>query len=75
MAAGGPSVLKAFSSPCRAWFSPHRRYPCLYRQRLAGPAQRGLRGSWVAPKDAVAAGDWDRIEAIARDAAGLSRSA
>lgn len=30
-------------------------------------------GSWVAPKDAVAAGDWDRIEALAREAAALSR--
>jgi 2-dehydro-3-deoxyphosphogluconate aldolase / (4S)-4-hydroxy-2-oxoglutarate aldolase len=30
-------------------------------------------GSWVAPKEAVAAGDWDRVEALAREAAGLSR--
>lgn len=31
-------------------------------------------GSWVAPKDAVAAGDWARIEALARTAAALPRS-
>ncbi|MEO1680543.1 MAG: bifunctional 4-hydroxy-2-oxoglutarate aldolase/2-dehydro-3-deoxy-phosphogluconate aldolase [Pseudomonadota bacterium] len=30
-------------------------------------------GSWVAPKDAVAAGDWARIESLAREAAALSR--
>lgn len=32
-------------------------------------------GSWVAPADAVAAGDWSRIETLARQAAGLRRSA
>ena len=30
-------------------------------------------GSWVAPKDAVAAGDWDRIAALAGEAASLPR--
>ncbi len=30
-------------------------------------------GSWVAPKNLVAAGDWAGIEALARDAAGLQR--
>jgi Entner-Doudoroff aldolase len=29
-------------------------------------------GSWVVPDDAVQAGDWGRIEALARDAAGLA---
>jgi 2-dehydro-3-deoxyphosphogluconate aldolase/(4S)-4-hydroxy-2-oxoglutarate aldolase len=28
-------------------------------------------GSWVAPLDAVAAGDWGKVEGLARDAAGL----
>ena len=28
-------------------------------------------GSWPVPADAVAAGDWDRIEALAREAAEL----
>ena len=28
-------------------------------------------GSWVAPKDAVASGDWQRIEGLAREAASL----
>jgi 2-dehydro-3-deoxyphosphogluconate aldolase / (4S)-4-hydroxy-2-oxoglutarate aldolase len=31
-------------------------------------------GSWVAPADAVASGDWQRIEALAREAAALSRA-
>ncbi|MBU0781293.1 bifunctional 4-hydroxy-2-oxoglutarate aldolase/2-dehydro-3-deoxy-phosphogluconate aldolase [Loktanella salsilacus] len=30
-------------------------------------------GSWVAPKDLMAAGDWAGIEALAREAAGLKR--
>lgn len=30
-------------------------------------------GSWVAPREAVASGDWGRIESLARDAAGLGR--
>lgn len=30
-------------------------------------------GSWVAPKDAVEAGDWSRIETLAREAAALPR--
>ncbi len=28
-------------------------------------------GSWVAPKDAVAAGDWARITALSKEAAAL----
>ncbi len=31
-------------------------------------------GSWVVPADAVAAGDWGRIEALAREAAALPRA-
>jgi 2-dehydro-3-deoxyphosphogluconate aldolase/(4S)-4-hydroxy-2-oxoglutarate aldolase len=30
-------------------------------------------GSWVTPADTVAAGDWDRIEALAAEASALSR--
>jgi 2-dehydro-3-deoxyphosphogluconate aldolase/(4S)-4-hydroxy-2-oxoglutarate aldolase len=30
-------------------------------------------GSWVAPKDAVESGDWQRIEALAKEAAALPR--
>lgn len=31
-------------------------------------------GSWVAPKDKLASGDWDAIEALAREAAALPRN-
>ena len=31
-------------------------------------------GSWVAPRDAVAAGDWSRVEQLASQAAALKRS-
>ena len=34
-----------------------------------------LGGSWVAPKDAVEAGDWARVERLAAEAAGLKRQA
>jgi 2-dehydro-3-deoxyphosphogluconate aldolase/(4S)-4-hydroxy-2-oxoglutarate aldolase len=40
---------------------------------LALPNVACVGGSWVAPKDAVAAGDWSRIERLAAAAAGLKR--
>lgn len=77
VAAGGPSVLKAFSSPLSGVvFCPTggiRAHTA--SDWLALPNVACVGGSWVAPKDAVAAGDWNRIEAIARDAAALSRTA
>ncbi|MDB5731093.1 MAG: 2-dehydro-3-deoxyphosphogluconate aldolase/4-hydroxy-2-oxoglutarate aldolase, partial [Variovorax sp.] len=30
-------------------------------------------GSWIVPNDAVVAGDWGRIETLAREASGLAR--
>jgi 2-dehydro-3-deoxyphosphogluconate aldolase/(4S)-4-hydroxy-2-oxoglutarate aldolase len=30
-------------------------------------------GSWLTPADAIRAGDWQRIERLARDAAALAR--
>jgi len=30
-------------------------------------------GSWVAPREAVAAGDWQKVERLAAAAAGLKR--
>ncbi len=41
---------------------------------LALPNVVAVGGSWVAPKDAVAAGDFVRITALAREAAGLVRT-
>lgn len=41
-------------------------------QYLALPNVACVGGSWVVPDEAVRAGDWARIEALARDAAGLA---
>ena len=38
---------------------------------LALPNVACVGGSWITPKDAVAAGDWTRIESLAREAAKL----
>lgn len=40
---------------------------------LALPNVVCVGGSWIAPADAVAAGDWARIETLAREASGLQR--
>jgi 2-dehydro-3-deoxyphosphogluconate aldolase / (4S)-4-hydroxy-2-oxoglutarate aldolase len=40
---------------------------------LALPNVLCVGGSWVAPQDAVAAGDWGRIEALAAEAAAFRR--
>jgi 2-dehydro-3-deoxyphosphogluconate aldolase/(4S)-4-hydroxy-2-oxoglutarate aldolase len=71
--AGGPAYLKAFAAPL-----PGVRF-CPTGGIDAGNAAEYLSlanvicvgGSWVAPQDAVAAGDWNRIERLAREAAGL----
>ena len=40
---------------------------------LACPNVRAVGGSWVAPKDAIASGDFARVTALAREAAALRR--
>lgn len=42
---------------------------------LALPNVACVGGSWVVPEDALAGGDWARIEALARDAATLAKQA
>jgi len=37
---------------------------------LALPNVACVGGSWLTPSDAVAAGDWERVETLARDASG-----
>lgn len=73
VAAGGPGVLKAFSSPLAGVvFCPTggiRAHTAMDWLSLPNVACVG--GSWVAPKDAVAARDWDRITALAAAAAAL----
>ncbi|MEO3430401.1 bifunctional 4-hydroxy-2-oxoglutarate aldolase/2-dehydro-3-deoxy-phosphogluconate aldolase [Pelagibius sp. CAU 1746] len=72
--AGGVAYLKALASPLAGIaFCPtggiSRASAGSY---LALPNVVCVGGSWVAPGDKVAAGAWDEIEALARDAAGLT---
>ena len=75
--AGGIAYLKALASPLPAVrFCPtggvDAKNATAYLS-LANVVCVG--GSWVAPKDAVAAGDWTRIERLAREAASLRSAA
>jgi 2-dehydro-3-deoxyphosphogluconate aldolase / (4S)-4-hydroxy-2-oxoglutarate aldolase len=74
--AGGAAFLKSIGSPI-----PQVRFCPTGGIGLAtAPAYLRLAnilcvgGSWVAPKDAMAAGDWGRITALAAEAAALPRS-
>lgn len=74
---GGASALKALGAPI-----PQVRFCPTGGISMANVADYLLLktvlcvgGSWVAPADAVAAGDWVRIETLARQAAALPRSA
>ena len=72
--AGGANYLKALASP----LSGIRFCPTggVSRDNAGGylslPNVVCVGGSWVAPADKVAAGDWGAIETLARDAAGLT---
>jgi 2-dehydro-3-deoxyphosphogluconate aldolase/(4S)-4-hydroxy-2-oxoglutarate aldolase len=72
---GGVEALKAFASPFQqARFCPtggvNAKNAADY---LALPNVLCVGGSWVAPPDAVRAGDWGKITALAAEAAGLAR--
>ena len=72
--AGGIDALKAFASPFQqAKFCPtggvNANNAADY---LALPNVVCVGGSWVAPPDAVRAGDWGRITDLARQAAALA---
>lgn len=74
-AAGGAAALKSIGAPL-----PQVRFCPTGGVSTANAAQYltlsntlCVGGSWVAPPDAVAAGDWSRIEALARTAAALPR--
>jgi len=75
--AGGVEALKAFASPFQAArFCPTGGVNAgNARDYLALPNVICVGGSWVAPADAVRAGDWDRITGLAREAAALRRGA
>lgn len=72
---GGVDALKAFAGPFQqAKFCPTGGISAKNApDYLALANVICVGGSWVAPADAVRAGDWDRITALAREAAGLAR--
>ena len=69
-AAGGVRMLQAFAGPFpRVTFCPTGGITAAnYREYLAQPNVACVGGSWVAPRDAVEAGHWARITALAREA-------
>ncbi|MFE2279395.1 bifunctional 4-hydroxy-2-oxoglutarate aldolase/2-dehydro-3-deoxy-phosphogluconate aldolase [Streptomyces sp. NPDC059454] len=76
-AAGGTAYLKSLAGPLpQARFCPTGGIgPDSAPDYLALSNVGCVGGSWMLPADAVAARDWDRIEALARAAAGLSAGA
>lgn len=70
-ASGGAPALKAIGAPIPqvAWCPTGGVTPDNAGGYRALPNVACVGGSWVAPADAVAAGDWARIEALAREAA------
>jgi 2-dehydro-3-deoxyphosphogluconate aldolase/(4S)-4-hydroxy-2-oxoglutarate aldolase len=71
--AGGPTYLKALSSPLPdVQFCPTGGVSLdNARDYLALPNVICVGGSWVAPADAVKSGDFSRVEALARQASTL----
>jgi 2-dehydro-3-deoxyphosphogluconate aldolase/(4S)-4-hydroxy-2-oxoglutarate aldolase len=74
-AAGGAKALKALGAPLpQVTFCPTGGVsPGNAADYLSLPNTACVGGSWVAPADKVAAGDWEGIEALAREAAALPR--
>jgi 2-dehydro-3-deoxyphosphogluconate aldolase/(4S)-4-hydroxy-2-oxoglutarate aldolase len=72
---GGADALKGFASPFpQAKFCPTGGVSAKNAaDYLALPNVVCVGGSWVAPADAVRAGDWGRITALAREAAALAK--
>ncbi|MCW1933396.1 bifunctional 4-hydroxy-2-oxoglutarate aldolase/2-dehydro-3-deoxy-phosphogluconate aldolase [Pararhodobacter zhoushanensis] len=73
--AGGPALLKGLYGPLpQATFCPTGGVsPQNAADYLSLPNVACVGGSWVAPAKMMAAGDWDGITALARQAASLSR--
>jgi len=72
-AAGGTAYLKSLAGPLpQARFCPTGGIGAANAPEYLGLPNVGcVGGTWMIPADAVAAGDWGRIEALAREAAGL----
>lgn len=73
MQAGGPAMLKAWSGPFfDVQFCPTGGVnEANAKEFLALPNVVCVGGSWLMPPDALAAGDWARVTALARAAAQL----
>lgn len=75
VSSGGIPALKGFAGPfpqvrfCPTGGIDAKTAPDF----LAQPNVGTVGGSWMLPKDAVAGGDWGKIEALAREAAALRR--
>ncbi|AKR57038.1 keto-deoxy-phosphogluconate aldolase [Devosia sp. H5989] len=76
-AMGGAPVLKAFASPLPdITFCPTGGIDVeKARTYLALPNVICVGGSWIMPQDAIASGDFKRIETLAREAAALKKPA
>ncbi len=74
-ASGGVAFLQAVSAPVpTARFCPTGGIrPATAPAYLALPNVGCVGGTWLTPADAVASGDWDRISALAAEAAALVR--
>jgi 2-dehydro-3-deoxyphosphogluconate aldolase/(4S)-4-hydroxy-2-oxoglutarate aldolase len=74
-AAGGTAYLKSLAGPLpQARFCPTGGIgPGNAPEYLDLPNVGCVGGTWMLPADAVAARDWGRIEALSREAAGLTR--
>lgn len=72
-AAGGIPMLKALAGPFpEVSFCPTGGLtPQSARDYLALPQVKVCGGSWLTPQDAIAAGQWQRLRDLARDAANL----
>ncbi|MEV6105872.1 bifunctional 4-hydroxy-2-oxoglutarate aldolase/2-dehydro-3-deoxy-phosphogluconate aldolase [Streptomyces sp. NPDC051940] len=72
-AAGGTAYLKSLASPLpQARFCPTGGItPASAPSYLALPNVACVGGSWMVPADALAAGDWARVEKLAAEAASL----
>jgi len=72
-AAGGVPYLKSVSGPLpQLRFCPTGGITAASAPGyLALPNVGCVGGSWLTPRDALASGDWDRIESLAREAAAL----
>lgn len=72
-ASGGAKALGSFASPLpQITFCPTGGISAKNaNDYLELPNVKCVGGSWVAPKDAIASGDWDAVEALAKSASKL----